>query len=56
MSAANETEPTKSDDKLDEAKAPNEAIARFAQYTAPVMLALLASAGHGTPVAAATNT
>ncbi len=55
VSAKNEAEP-KSDKKPEEGAGPNEAIARFAQYTAPVMLAMLASAGHNTPVAAQTVT
>lgn len=53
MRAKTEAEP-KSDKKPEEGTGPNEAIARFAQYTAPVMLAMLASAGHNTPVAAQT--
>jgi hypothetical protein len=52
MSDENETARENSGRKAAETKKANEAIARFAQYTAPVMLAMLASGGHSTPVAA----
>lgn len=54
MSTESKAESDKSHDESAGEKSSDNAIGRFAQYTAPVMLALLASAGHNTPVAAQT--
>ena len=54
MSNENETERENSERRVAGTKEANEAIARFAQYTAPGMLAMLASGGYSTPVAAVT--
>ena len=47
MSTKNEQEPTEPADKPDEAEDLTQGIARFAQYTSPIMLAMLLSAGKG---------
>lgn len=52
MSTENEAESEKSLGKSEGDKSSDKAISRFAQYTAPAMLAMLASAGHNTPVVA----
>lgn len=54
MSTEKEPEREKSEDKPDQTKGPIDPVARFAQYTAPALLAMLASAGYNTPVAADT--
>jgi len=52
MSADNEAN---QDDRKTSKKQADEAILRYARYTAPAMLAVLGSAGFGTPVAAQTT-
>ncbi|MGB9364806.1 MAG: hypothetical protein WCE79_02205 [Xanthobacteraceae bacterium] len=52
MSDEKEQVPAGSAEAIEESKKLTQNVARFAQYTSPVMLAMLASAGHDMAFAA----
>jgi hypothetical protein len=54
MSTKNEQEPIEPADKADGNDDVKQGIARFAQYTSPIMLAMLTSAGKDMALAATT--
>lgn len=56
MNTKTEPEPAKPADKPDETGDPQRGVARFAQYTSPIMLAMLVSAGKDTALALVSNT
>lgn len=51
MNTKNEPQPAERADKPAEAEDPKQGVVRFAQYTAPIMLAMLVSAGKDAALA-----
>lgn len=51
MNTKNEPQPAEPAHKPDETEDPKQGVARFAQYTSPIMLAMLVSTGKDTALA-----